>query len=54
MEDDEADTDFTLSPELRAELDRRLADFEADPRAGESWEQVKAWLLGRFDHQDES
>lgn len=35
-----------LSPEDRAELDRRLADQEADPGAGRSWPEVKARLLG--------
>ena len=39
------DDDFCLTPELREELDRRLADYEADPHAGQSWEQVKAELL---------
>lgn len=35
-----------LSPELRDELDRRLADHAANPRAGRSWSEVKARLLG--------
>jgi putative addiction module component (TIGR02574 family) len=39
--DDEA---FVLTPELKAELDRRLADYEANPNAGCSWEEVKARL----------
>ena len=33
-----------ISPELRAELDRRLADFEANPEAGYTWDEVKARL----------
>ena len=31
-----------LTPDQRAELDRRRAAFEADPASGRSWEQVKA------------
>ena len=33
-----------VSPELKTELDARLADFERDPEAGYSWDQVKAKL----------
>ncbi len=33
-----------ISPELKAELDARLATFEADPEAGYSWDQVKSRL----------
>ena len=31
-----------LSDEQRAELDRRMAAYEADPSSGRSWEQVRA------------
>ncbi len=31
-----------VSPAHRAELDRRLADFEANPEAGRSWKEVRA------------
>ena len=31
-----------VSPEIKAELTARLKDFECDPEAGYSWEQVKA------------
>lgn len=31
----------------RAELDRRLAAFDANPREGSSWEEVKARLQSR-------
>ena len=31
-----------LSDEQRAELDRRMAAYEADPSTGRTWEQVKA------------
>lgn len=33
-----------VSPELKAELDARLAEFEQNPEAGYSWDQVKAHL----------
>jgi len=37
--------DDTQSPEMRAEqraeLDRRLADFDSNPDAGEAWEAVR-------------
>ena len=34
-----ADVPFTEAQ--KAELDRRIADLERDPRAGESWEVVR-------------
>ena len=33
-----------VSPELKAELEARLQEFEKNPEAGYSWEQVKARL----------
>ena len=33
-----------VSPELKTELEVRLADFERNPEAGYSWYQVKAHL----------
>jgi putative addiction module component (TIGR02574 family) len=33
-----------VSPQLKAELGARLADFEREPEAGYSWDQVKAKL----------
>lgn len=33
-----------ISPELKAELEARLAEFEENPDAGFSWEQVKSHL----------
>lgn len=33
-----------VSPELKSELEARLADFERNPEAGYSWDQVKAHL----------
>ncbi|HVC97212.1 MAG TPA: addiction module protein [Pirellulales bacterium] len=40
----EADTNsvYTPTPELRAELDRRLAAHRANPTEGFTWEEVKA------------
>ncbi|HEX8274123.1 MAG TPA: addiction module protein [Longimicrobiaceae bacterium] len=34
------------------ELDRRLADHEANPGVGRSWAEVKARLLGPSDPRD--
>ncbi len=36
-----------LTDAQRADLDRRLAAFQADPKAGSSWEEVKARLKAR-------
>jgi putative addiction module component (TIGR02574 family) len=33
-----------ISPALKAELEMRLEEFEANPQAGFSWDQVKALL----------
>jgi putative addiction module component (TIGR02574 family) len=33
-----------VSPELKSELQARLTDFERNPEAGYSWDQVKAHL----------
>ena len=33
-----------VSPELKTELEARLADFERQPEAGYSWDQVRAHL----------
>ena len=35
-----------LSDEQRQELDRRLADQEANPGTGRPWSEVKARILG--------
>lgn len=36
-----------LTDAQKADLDRRLAAFHADPKAGSSWEEVKARLKAR-------
>jgi putative addiction module component (TIGR02574 family) len=33
-----------ISPALKAELEARLVEFEANPEAGYSWDQVKSRL----------
>ena len=33
-----------ISPALKAELEARLAEFEANPEAGYSWDRVKSCL----------
>lgn len=33
-----------ISPELKKELEARLAEFEANPEVGYSWDQVKSRL----------
>ena len=33
-----------VSPELKAELESRLADFQQNPQAGYYWDEVKAHL----------
>ena len=44
--DDAVGTDvLPLTPELTAELERRLADFEANPNDAVPWEQVKRDIL---------
>jgi putative addiction module component (TIGR02574 family) len=45
LEPDEA---APITPELAAELDRRLADAEANPDEWVSWEQLRAELTSRL------
>ena len=33
-----------VSPELKTDFDARLADFDRNPEAGYSWDQLKAHL----------
>ena len=41
----EQGAEFDLTPEQRAELDRRLAEHIADPGSAVSWEEVRRKLL---------
>jgi len=41
------DEALPATPELAAELDRRVAEHEANPQASVPWEQVRDELLGR-------
>jgi len=41
----EQEAEFDLTPEQRAELDRRLAEHLADPASAASWEEVRRKLL---------
>ncbi len=43
---DAPDAALPVSPELAEELDRRLAEHEADPGAAVSWEAVRSELSG--------
>ena len=42
--EDEMNWDDELSPELKAELDRRLEAYERDPQAGVTWEELNERL----------
>jgi putative addiction module component (TIGR02574 family) len=41
----EQESEFDLTPEQRAELDRRLAEHIADPRSAVPWDEVRRKLL---------
>jgi len=43
----EQEAEFDLTPEQRAELDRRLAEHIADSSSAVSWEEVRRKLLLR-------
>ena len=38
---------FPMTPELAAELDRRLEEADADPASGIRWEELRANILRR-------
>ncbi|MEJ2624844.1 MAG: addiction module protein [Pseudolabrys sp.] len=44
VEEDEA---FALTPEQKAEIDRRVEEHERDPSSAIPWEEVRAWLWSR-------
>ncbi len=37
-----------LTEEMKAELDRRIAEMDRNPELGVPWEEVKARVLGKF------
>ena len=37
----------SLSDEVKADMDQRLAEFEADPEAGAPWKDVRERILAR-------
>jgi len=41
------DDAFPITPEVAAELDRRLAEHRADPDATRPWEEVRAEIRGQ-------
>jgi putative addiction module component (TIGR02574 family) len=41
------DEALPITPELGAELDRRLAEHHADPESALSWEEVQRRILAR-------
>ena len=46
---DEMEADTELSPELKAELDRRCELADADPTRRIPWEVVRERLMARFE-----
>ena len=43
----EQEAEFVLTDELKAELDRRVAEHEADPDSAIPWEEVRKKLWNR-------
>ena len=41
----EHETDFVLNPQQKAQLEQTIAECDANPNGGESWETVKARIL---------
>lgn len=46
--EDDADSAFPVTPELAAELDRRMAAHERDPSRGEEWPVVRSRITKRL------
>ena len=42
------EADVPLTPEQIEELNRRLAEYHADPNSGRSWKEVRAELWSKF------
>jgi putative addiction module component (TIGR02574 family) len=53
LDDDQVAEAFPLSDEQRAELDRRLADLDANPDAGRPWKEVEAEIRARIRKQSD-
>ena len=45
--EDAPDDAFPISPELAAELDRRVAELKANPELGVPWDEVRRSILER-------
>ena len=45
--EDAPDDAFPISPELAAELDRRVAELKANPELGAPWDEVRRGILER-------
>lgn len=43
----DSEIDDEISDELKAELDRRYAAYEKNPREGVTWEELKERLLSK-------
>lgn len=41
----ENETDFVLNPQQQALLDQAIAECDANPNGGESWEKVRTRIL---------
>ena len=47
LDDSDREAEFGLTPELKAELDRRWAEHVADPGSAIPWEEVERELKNR-------
>ena len=47
--EDAPEAALPITPELAAELDRRLAEHRANPEATIPWETVRAELMARYE-----
>ena len=46
LTDTEREAEFELAPEQKAELDRRIAEHDADPDSAIPWGEVRRGLTG--------
>lgn len=47
LDDDERDAAFPMTPDLAAELDRRVAEMDADGDPGQRWDEVVVEIRGQ-------